>query len=145
MENLRELLYSKQHRQAQDICAALESESEESDALYADLPLFLEMLGSDSAYVRVRGFRLICAQAKWDSGNLLDRHLNRILQALEDDKPTNLRQYLSVLPKLLAAKPELREPVREKLISLDPTRYRDTMAPLIAKDIRAVLDELENR
>lgn len=53
MENLREMLYSKQHKQAHDICTALESESEESDALYADLPLFLEMLDSDSAYIRV--------------------------------------------------------------------------------------------
>ena len=31
------------------------------------------------------------------------------------------------------------------IATLDLTRYRDTMAPLISKDIRAVLDGLENQ
>ena len=34
--------------------------------LYPLFEDFLGLLGSESAFVRVRGFRLACAQAKWD-------------------------------------------------------------------------------
>lgn len=139
MPELRELLYSNQHKQAHDICSALEADSESSDGLYSQLPLFLEMLDSKNAFVRVRGFRLICAQAKWDSGNLLEKHLDKILGTLEDDKPTNLRQYLSVLPKLISHKPELSGALRNKLTTLDLSKFKDTMRPLILKDIQTIL------
>ena len=48
-------------------CLELEQQSKASDELYYAFPLFLEMLDSPNAFVWVRGFRLLCAQAKWDT------------------------------------------------------------------------------
>ncbi len=117
----------------------MEQESEENGDLYRSFPLFLEMLDSDNAYVRVRGFRLICSQAKWDEENQIERNLKRILNALDDEKPTNVRQCLSVLTRITAYKPNLKDAIRIKLNGLELAKYRDSMQLLIMRDIENVM------
>ena len=136
---LKELLCSRQHKQAHDLCLQMEQESEENGDLYRSFPLFLEMLDSDNAYVRVRGFRLICSQAKWDEENQIERNLKRILNALDDEKPTNVRQCLSVLTRITAYKPNLKDAIRIKLNGLELAKYRDSMQLLIMRDIENVM------
>lgn len=136
---LKDLLCSKQHKQAHALCLQLEQDSEEHDSLYQSIPLFLEMLGSSDTYIRVRGFRLLCAQAKWDADGQIEQNLEKILEALEDSKPTNLRQYLSVLPKIMQCKPHLTAQIHTKLNSLDLTKYNDSVRPLIMKDIAEII------
>lgn len=143
MVELKELLCSKQHKQAHDFCLQLEQQSEESADLYSSLPLFLEMLDSDNAFVRVRGFRLVCAQAKWDAEGQIKQHLQKILNALDDEKPTNVRQCLSGLPKLMQYKPHLKDAIRDKLATLDLSKYKDSMRPLIMGDIDDVMRLIE--
>ena len=55
------------------------------------------MKNYQSSFVRVRGFRLCCAQAQWDSENKLERHIDELLAILDDDKPTAVRQYMSAV------------------------------------------------
>lgn len=143
MTELRERLYSKQHKQAHDFCLQLEQQSEENSELYAFMPLFLEMLASKNAFVRVRGFRLLCAQAKWDTDGLIDGHLPTILDALDDEKPTNVRQYLSVITRIIEQKPHLAGQIRLKLESLDLSKYKGSIQPLICKDIYSLLTLME--
>ena len=73
MTQLREILYSSNHKQAHRICLELEQQSNASGELYSEFPLFLEMLDSPNAFVRVRGFRLLCSQAKWDTDCLKEK------------------------------------------------------------------------
>lgn len=143
MTQLREILYSSNHKQAHRICLELEQQSNASGELYSEFPLFLEMLDSPNAFVRVRGFRLLCSQAKWDTDCLMEKNLTRILRALEDDKPTNLRQFISVLSPVLQYKPELRGALREKVSSLSLSRYSSSMQPLLRKDIQDFLSGTE--
>ena len=46
MTQLRDILYSSNHRQAHGFCLELEQQSKASDELYYAFPLFLEMLQS---------------------------------------------------------------------------------------------------
>lgn len=46
MTQLRDILYSSNHRQAHGFCLELEQQSKASDELYYAFPLFLEMLDS---------------------------------------------------------------------------------------------------
>ena len=71
------------------------------------------------------------------------KNLTRILRALEDDKPTNLRQFISVLSPVLQYKPELRGALREKVSSLSLSRYSSSMQPLLRKDIQDFLSGTE--
>lgn len=139
---LREILCAKDTKGSYALFLELEKQAGESPELFQEYPLYLEMLSHPSSYLRVRGFRMLCAAAKWDSDGILARHLPAILALLEDEKPTAVRQCLAVLPGLLQGRPELADPIRRKLSCLDLTGYRDSMQPLIRRDVEAVLKKI---
>ena len=64
-----------------------------------------------------------------------------ILTELDDEKPTAVRQCLAALNYMLLFKVELVEKVRKKLVSIDITKYKDSMQPLIEKDIEGILKQ----
>ena len=101
------------------------------------------MLKSESSYHRARGFRMLCAGAKWDTQGVIQGNLPQILAQLEDKKPTAVRQCLAALPALVKGRPELTAQVCEVVAALDLSGYRDTMRPLLEKDREAFLEEYE--
>ena len=105
---------------------------------YASFDAFLALLQSPSSYARTRGFRLACAQAPWDSEGKLARHLDTLLVLLDDAKPTAVRQCLAALGPVVLQRPELIPRIREKLDRMNPVQYRDSMRPLIERDIAAL-------
>lgn len=133
-------LQSKNNTEAYQLLLLLEKESEESDGLYTYFSDFLQLLKSKNAYIRTRGFRMVCAQARWDTANQLDANLCGILASLDGEKPTAVRQRLAALHQVLDCKPYLSAQIEEKIAALDLTKYKESMRPLIEKDIR----ELQN-
>ena len=122
----------------------IEKQAEETDELYGQFDMLLSMLQHHRTYVRVRGFRLICALAKWDTDGLIEKNIKLILEQLQDEKPTSVRQCLAALPKILQSQPQLRDDIHRKLERLDLSRYKDTMQPLflLRRDIDSILREL---
>ena len=106
-----------------------------SDELYSYFEKYLKLLLHKSSLVRVRGFRMCCAQAQWDSKNKLEQHIDKLLTILDDDKPTVVRQCLSALHTVILYKPDLCGKIEEKLRTLNLKKYKDSMRPLIEKDI----------
>ncbi len=90
----------------------------------------------------MRGFRIICKLSKWDNDNKINNNIDILLQVLDDEKPTIVRQCLSSLNNLLLYKIDLSEKVENKLKKLDLSKYKDTMKPLIKKDIDFILKQL---
>lgn len=136
------VLRGKNSGEAYRLLQLLEQRSAESDELYTSLEDFLGLLRDKNSLVRVRGFRLACAQARWDTEGRLDAALDTLLAMLEDDRPTAVRQCLAALPALLRWKPALSGAVEAKLAALDLSKYRDSMRPLIEKDIAALQEIL---
>ena len=137
-------LQSKNSDEAYRFLLLLEEESERSDELYSSLNLFLPLLKDKSSLVRTRGFRLICAQARWDREGWIERHLDELLAELEDGKATAVRQCLAALHPVVLFQPELRPRIREKLDRLDLSKYKDSMIPLLLKDmneLRMMMEE----
>lgn len=139
--DIQEILRAKDAKASYPLFLELEKQAMETPALITELPLFFRMLSDPSSYVRVRGFRMICACAGWDTGGVIAEHLPAILGALEDPKPTALRQYLAALPRLLAGRPELGDAIRQKLRALDFSGYRDSMQSLLRRDVARLLQE----
>lgn len=133
-------LQNKNNNEAHQLLLQLESRSAETDELYAYFEDFLGLLKGKSSYVRTRGFRLICAQAQWDHENKIERNIDVLLSMLDDEKPTAIRQCLAALHNIVLYKPDLSETIEAKLDHLDLSKYKDSMSPLIQKDI----DELRN-
>lgn len=137
------LLEDKDTSVAFEALKELEKLSDSSDALYPHINKFIAMLDSEKYVMRVRGFRLFCSQAKWDKDNVIDRNLSSALNILNDEKPTAVRQALAALQEVVLHKSNLREEIRQRLLEIDYLRYKDTMHSLIAKDIEALLKNMD--
>lgn len=131
-------LRDKDNAVAYSYLLELEQRSAASDALYADFDAFLRLLDDPSSYVRTRGFRLCCVQAPWDKQNKLQANADVLLRLLGDEKPTVVRQCLAALHPVLLYKPAFGDALDTRLAALDLSKYKDSMRPLIEKDIAAL-------
>ena len=128
-------LQNKKDTEAHQLLLKLEAQSADSDELYGYFDEFLELMKSKSSFVRTRGFRLACAQAKWDVDEKIEKNLDRLLSMLNDQKPTAVRQCLAALHIVVLYKPNLAERIGGNLDTIDLSKYKDSMSPLIQKDI----------
>ena len=139
------LLRSKNNTEAYQLLLLLEQESEKSDSLCGSLDEFLTLLKDKSSLVRTRGFRLICAQARWDREGWIGAHLEELLAALDDEKATAVRQELAALHQVVRFRPELCSRIGGKLDGLDLSKYKESMAPLLQHDIRELRAAMKER
>ena len=143
VEDLLQALDRKDNTEAYQALLELERLSSDSNVLYPYTEKFAEMTESDRNVVRVRGVRLFCSQAKWDSGSMIDRFLDQVLSVLQDDRPTTVRQTLAALQDVVRYKPELRDKVIEAADKIDVSRYKDTMQGLLIGDIGRLHDMID--
>lgn len=120
----------------------IENSIEDSDMLYEYFDDIKKMLFDEKSYIRMRGFRIICKLSKWDKDNKINDIIDILLQVLDDDKPTIVRLCLSALNNLLLYKIELAEKIENKLRKIDLSKYKDSMSPLIKKDIDYILENI---
>ena len=62
---------------------------------------------------------------------------------MQDEKPTAVRQALAALGDVVPYKKVLWPVIRERVEAVDLIRYKDSMAPLIEKDIRLLLAKMK--
>ena len=136
-------LQNKKDTEAYQLLLQLEKQSAESYTLYEYFDDFINLLKNKSPFVKTRGFRLACVQAQWDVENKIEKNLEVILLILDDEKPTAVRQCLTSLHTVILYKPELGETIIAKLDAMDLSKYKDSMSPLIKKDmeeLRKIMD-----
>ena len=143
LDILLSMLTAKDTKRGYGAILELEHLSEESDDLYPYTERFADMVSDRAWAVRCRGFRLFCKQARWDDDGVLDRCLDRALVILEDEKPTAVRQALAALLDVVPYKQELWPVIRQRVEAMDTTRYKDSMAPLIQRDIQTLLNTMQ--
>ena len=142
MKEKIENLYNEDNNSAYKTLLELETITTESNELYNYFNEFLNMLNNSKAFIRVRGFRLICCLAKWDNENKINNNIDIILKELEDDKGTSVRQCLEKLNLILMYKIELTDVIDNKVRNLDLSNYKESMQSLIKKDIDYILEHL---
>lgn len=102
------------------------------------------MVRSSRYAVRVRGFRLLCKQARWDGSGTLDRELEEALSVLQDEKPTAVRQALAALKEdVVPYKRVLWKAIRHQAEAINTARYPDSMQSLIEKDVQSLLEKMD--
>lgn len=139
MDDILKRLTDKNDRAAYEYAKEIVSESAVSDRYYRNFPDFFSLLNDRSSYVRTRGFILCCSQARWDCDGRLKECLPEMLKLLNDEKPTVVRQCLKALTGVMTFLPELREDVRKGVEGIDLSGYKDSMVPLIKKDMQELL------
>lgn len=135
MEEILRKLCDKDDKAAYEFAKLIGSESAASDKYLDMIPAFAEMLKAKSSFVRARGFMLICKQARWANDGQLDKVLDKMLHLLNDPKPTVVRQCLAALHEVALFRPETVGQIEKALSEIDFDKYKDSMSPLIKKDV----------
>ena len=138
-------LQDKDDKRAYELSKELISLSASSSELYGLFDDFLKLLSHKSSFVRTRGFALCCAQARWDERGKLENALPEMLSSLRDEKPTAVRGCIAALKDAVRHRPELGAALKKWAESFDTSKYKDSMAPLIDRDLLSLLkliDEL---
>ena len=142
-KNLIYRLQDKDDKKEYALSKEIVAKSAATDEYYSCFDDFVGMMSAKSSYVRTRGFALCCAQARWDTQGKLQSALPAMLILLHDDKPTVVRQCLAALHEVALYHSELCETIMKELQSIEVSKYKDSMVPLIQKDINELLKVME--
>jgi len=138
MEEILKKLTDKNDKVAYEFAKRIGVESAGSDKYLEMVPKFAELLQDKSSYVRTRAFILICNQARWADNGQLEAVFEKMLPLLDDPKPTVVRQCLNALHEVVLFRPELSEIIENAMGEMNISKYKDSMTPLIEKDVTAL-------
>lgn len=93
------------------------------------------LLGHPKSLVRNRALHILAANAQWDEENRFDAVIADFLAHITDEKPITARQCIKALAQVGQAKPQYIPQILSALRSADLSPYRDSMRPLIEKDM----------
>lgn len=85
--------------------------------------------------MRNRAIYILAANAQWDDGNRFDSIISDFLALITDEKPITARQCIKALIQVGKSKPQYIPMILSALHSADLSKYKDSMRPLIEKDI----------
>ena len=94
--------------------------------------------------VRNRVLYILAANAQWDDENRFDAILNDFLAHVIDEKPITARQCIKALAQVGKAKPQYIPKIIGYLHSTDLSKYKDSMRPLIERDMEETEKKLIN-
>ena len=121
------------------------SESQETDKWYAYFPDFAQLLNHPKSLVRNRTLRILAANVQWDDENRFDSVFPAFLAHITDDKPITARHCIQALAQVGQAKPEYTPRILSALRGADLSKYKDTMRPLLEKDIAETVKKQEDK
>lgn len=136
-------LRDKDDKAAYEYAKQIGKESAQSDKYLGMIPEFAGMLTDKSSYVRTRGFSLICNQARWADEGQIQEVFDKMSVLLYDDKPTVVRQSLGALHEVALYRPEMSDRILRAVSKIEPGRYKESMSPLIEKDMKELMKVLE--
>lgn len=134
-EDLLAKLTAKDDRYACAFADRILLESQETSKWYACLDDFAALLNHPKSLVRNRALHILAANAQWDEENRFDAVIDGFLAHITDEKPITARQCIKALAQVGQAKPQYIPQILSALRSADLSPYRDSMRPLIEKDI----------
>ena len=119
-------------------------ESRETDTWYKYFDAFASLLSHPKSLVRNRAMHILAANAQWDEESRFDAILPEFLSHVTDEKPITARQCIQALAQVGLAKPQYIPQILDRFHNADLSRYKDSMRPLIEKDMAAT-EEIWNR
>ena len=143
-QDVLEKLTSKDDQAACAYSGSIISESRETNVWYGCFDEFASLLSHPNSFVRNRVVYILAALARWDDENRFDAIMPEYLSHITDEKPITARQCVKALAEVGQSKPDLVPQILSALINADLTKYRDSMRPLIEKDIRETVKQLSD-
>ncbi|CUN65159.1 Uncharacterised protein [[Eubacterium] contortum] len=137
-ENIVAKLTAKDDKYACALADKIISESQETDEWYEYFNDFGSLLNHPKSLVRNRVLYILAANAQWDEENHFDSIISDFLTHITDEKPITARQCIKALAQVGVAKPQYIPRILSCLQGADLSKYKDSMRPLIEKDIAEI-------
>ena len=134
-ENIVAKLTPKDDKYACSFADKIISESQETDEWYEYFDDFASLLDHPKSLVRNRVLHILAANAQWDEENHFDSIISDFLTHIMDEKPITARQCVKALAQVGLAKPQYIPRILSSLKRADLSKYKDSMRPLIEKDM----------
>ena len=134
-ENIIEKLTAKDDRYACALADKIISESQDTDEWYEYFDDFASLLDHPKSLVRNRALYILAANAQWDEDNRFDSIISDFIAHITDEKPITARQCVNALAQVGLAKPQYIPRILSSFKSADLSKYKDSMRPLIEKDM----------
>lgn len=134
-ENVVAKLTVKDDKYACAFADKIISESQETDEWYEYFDDFASLLNHPKSLVRNRVLYILAANVQWDEENRFDFILSDFLMHVTDEKPITARQCVKALAQIGLEKPQYISKILSCLRSADLSKYKDSMRPLIEKDM----------
>ena len=144
MQDIIAKLTSKDDKYACAVAEKIISESQDTDEWYEYFDTFVSLLNHPKSLVRNRVLYILSANAQWDDENRFDAILPEFLSHITDEKPITARQCIKTLALIGQAKPQYIPRITEALREADSSQYKDSVRPLIEKDIEETKRTLQN-
>ena len=135
MQDIIAKLTAKNDKYACAIADKIISESKDTDEWYEYFDEFASLLNHPKSLVRNRVLYILAANAQWDEENRFDAIISDYLAHVTDEKPITARQCIKALAQVGAAKPQYIPRILLRLHEADLSKYKDSMRPLIEKDM----------
>ena len=142
MQEIIAKLTAKEDKFACAIADKIIAESRETDTWYEYFDAFAALLKHPKSLVRNRALHILAANAQWDEENRFDTILPEFLSHVTDEKPITARQCIRALAQVGLAKPQYIPQILDRFHSADLSKYKDSMRPLIEKDMAETEDLL---
>ena len=143
-ENIIAALTARDDKYACALADKIILESQETDEWYECFDDFASLLDHPKSLVRNRALSILAANAQWDEENRFDSIISGFLAHITDEKPITARQCIKSLAQVGLAKPQYISMILSYLHNADLSKYKDSMRPLIEKDIAETEKTLTN-
>lgn len=143
-ENLIAQLTAKDDLYACALADKIISESRETDEWYEYFDDFASLLSHPKSLVRNRAMYLLAANVQWDEENRFDSIISEFLSHITDEKPITARQCIKALAQVGLEKPLYIPRILSAFHEADLSKYKNSMRPLIEKDIAEAEKSLTN-
>ena len=130
-----DLLTSKDDKSACACAEKIVSESRETNKWYGCFDEFASLLEHPKSLVRNRALAILAANVRWDEEGRFGFILDSFFSHITDEKPITARQCVKALAEIGKEKPQYIPRILSALRSADLSHYKDSMRPLIEKDI----------
>lgn len=135
MQAIISMLTAKDDQYACAMADKIISESHDSDKWYEYFDVFSSLLNHPKSLVRNRVLNILASNAQWDDANRFDMILDDYLAHVTDEKPITARQCIKALEQVGKAKPQYIPRIIACFRSADLSKYKESMRPLIKKDM----------
>ena len=143
--NIVAKLTAKDDEYACAIADKIIEESLETDEWYEYFDEFASLLNHPKSLVRNRVLYILAANAQWDEENRFETIMSDYLAHITDEKPITARQCIKALAQVGEAKPQYIPRILSAFREADLSKYKDSMRPLIEKDMLETEKRLAQR